>query len=101
MGVAYIMTFSKIEWMRGYKVFECATKYMWVISQNALSLIIVAIEDNNRLWNFSAGVTYIPSLVSLGMFRQWKMITWDNKKKIIIKKTIGTSQVETCLAQMK
>ena len=35
-----------------------------------------------------------------GMFRQWKMrqisqINWD-KKKVIIWKTVGTSQVETC-----
>ena len=68
MGVAYTST---IQWMRGYKVFECATTYMWVISQNTLSLIIaprsVEIEDDNRLWNLLAGVMYIPSLMSFGV----------------------------------
>ena len=35
MGVAYMTTFSTIQGTCGYKVFECATQYMWVISQNA------------------------------------------------------------------
>ena len=33
-------TFIRIQCTCGYKVFECATKYMGVMSQNALSLII-------------------------------------------------------------
>ena len=38
MGVAYTTRFSTIHWTCGYKGFECATKCMGVISQNALSL---------------------------------------------------------------
>ena len=41
MGVAYITR------TYGYKFFECATKYMWVISQNALSLIIATPSGGN------------------------------------------------------
>ena len=32
MGLAYIMMFITIQGMHGYKVFECAIKYMGVIS---------------------------------------------------------------------
>ena len=35
MGMAYTTRFS------GYKVFECAIKYMGVARQNALALIVV------------------------------------------------------------
>ena len=47
MGVAYITRFSTIQLTRGYKVFEYATKYMGVISQNALSLIVVPPSGGN------------------------------------------------------
>ena len=56
---------------------------------------------NNRLWNFSAGVTYIPSLVRFGVCsgsenaQYTYTIIWD--EKVVIWKTKGTSQVETCL----
>ena len=48
MGVPYITRFSTIQWTCGYKVFECPTKYMCVISQNALSLIIAPPSDGNQ-----------------------------------------------------
>ena len=47
MGVASTTRFSTIHWMHGYKVFECATKCMGVISQNALSLITVPPSGGN------------------------------------------------------
>ena len=43
---------------------------MEVISQNALPLIVVAPSGGNsghRLEHFSPGVTYIPSLVNVGV----------------------------------
>ena len=33
-AMACMTRFSTIQWTRGYMVFECATKYMWVTSQN-------------------------------------------------------------------
>ena len=53
MGVAYTTRLSSIHWMRAYKVFECVTKYMGGISQNALSVITAppsgGSQDDNRL----------------------------------------------------
>ena len=39
MGVAYTTRFNTIYLTRGYKVFECGTKYLGGISQNARFLI--------------------------------------------------------------
>ena len=39
-AMACMTRFSTIQWMRGYMVCECATKYMWVTSQNTPPLII-------------------------------------------------------------
>ena len=47
MGRAHMTRFSAFQWTRGYKVFECVTKYMWVISQKALSLIIAPPSGEN------------------------------------------------------
>ena len=59
--------------------------------------LVVKIEDKDRLLIFLAGVTYIPSLVSFGVWSgSEKCNHLGQKKKIVIWKTIGTSQVETC-----
>ena len=44
---AYITRFNTIQGTHGYKVFECAIKYMSAISQNALSSIIVPPSGQN------------------------------------------------------
>ena len=46
----YITRLSTIHLTRIYKVFKCATKYMGVISQNALPLIIVPPSGGNSGW---------------------------------------------------
>ena len=70
MGVAYIMMFNNIHWTHGNGIFECATKCMGVVRQNSLFLIIAPPSGENWVWQpivkFSAGVMYIPSLVSFG-----------------------------------
>ena len=50
MGVAYITRFKIIHQTRGYKVFECAIKYMGALRQNALSLIIAPPSGGISQW---------------------------------------------------
>ena len=47
MGVAYTTRFSTNHLIRGSKVFKCATQYMGIMSQNALSLIIAPSSGGN------------------------------------------------------
>ena len=47
MGFTYITRLNTIQGTRGYKVFECALKYMRVIRQNTLSCIIAPPSGTN------------------------------------------------------
>ena len=40
MGVVYITRFSTIQAMRGYKVYECATKYMRLRDKKLVSFCV-------------------------------------------------------------
>ena len=90
MGVACSTRFSTIHW-------TCATKYMGVISQNTLPLIVAPPSGGNSGWQwiitfFARCDLYSKFGEFWGMFRQWKMWSFGRKKKIL-RKTIGTSQV--------
>ena len=93
------MRFSTIQLMPGYKA--CETRYMQAIIQNALSLIIAPPSGGRRrrtpidseifwqVWHVFQ-VWWV-----LGYVQAVKnVLIWD--KKVVIRKTIGTSQVETC-----
>ena len=82
--------FSTIHWTREYKVFECVTKCLGVISQNALSSITapsrLEIQDDNRLQKNLPGVTYICKFGEFwGVFRKWKMRSFWTKESFLKK----------------
>ena len=86
MGMVYTKRHNTIHWTRGYKVFECVTKYMGVISQNALSLITAPPSGGNSgrkkiIKFFARWDLYSKFGEFWGMFRQWKMQSFCPKKK--------------------
>ena len=87
MGVAYITRFIRTKWTPGYKVFECATKYMRVEGPNALSLIIVPPSSGNSWQHYIIKLFVRLDLYSKfvefwGMFRQWKMRSFGTKENV-------------------
>ena len=92
VGVAYMGRCSNNSRMRGYDVFECATKYAGVISvtdfaQKQCHLVVFLVGDmkvTQRIYNFSPGPTTLPNKNSQMYTLRWSKSLAKFWKIIII-----------------